>query len=385
MRRDSLKPAVLQLIDSFNQGGSELQAVQLTRLLTNSSNFSVHLASLNPTGPLRAEVDKLGFAEIPSFPLTSFYDLNAVRQLKNLSVFLRQRNIQIIQTHDFYTNVFGMAAGALARTPVRIASMRETGGMRTSSQLKAQAFAYSIASHVVANSEAVQAKLINDKVPAKKISVLYNGLDLDRLTTNKSRREALAVLGLSGREDRQFVTIVANMRHDVKDYPMFLKAAQSIAGEVPQAEFLLAGEGELTEALKQLASELGIAGRTHFLGRCERVAELLNVSAVCVLSSKAEGFSNSIIEYMAASRPVVATDVGGAREAIVEGQTGYLVRSGDAKQLAARVMELLKDTEKAAQLGVRGRALVEQKFSTAAQLHRAEELYAKLLDQRKSN
>jgi hypothetical protein len=164
-----LKPAVLQLIDSFNQGGSELQAVQLTRLLCNSSHFSVHLASLNPTGPLRAEVDKLGFAEIPSFPLTSFYDFNAVRQLKNLAVLLRQRNIQIIQTHDFYTNVIGMAAGALARTPVRIASMRETGGMRTSSQLKAQGLAYRIASHVVANSEAVQAKLIEDKVPAKKI------------------------------------------------------------------------------------------------------------------------------------------------------------------------------------------------------------------------
>ena len=113
VRRDSLKPAVLQLIDSFNQGGSELQAVQLTRLLCDSSRFSVHLASLNPTGPLRAEVDKLGFSEIPSFPLTSFYDLNAVRQLKNLSGFLRQKNIQIIQTHDFYTNVFGMAAGAL--------------------------------------------------------------------------------------------------------------------------------------------------------------------------------------------------------------------------------------------------------------------------------
>ena len=115
------------------------------------------------------------------------------------------------------------------------------------------------------------------------------------------------------------------------------------------------------------------------------MAELLSVSAVCVLSSKAEGFSNSIIEYMAASRPVVATDVGGAREAIVEGQTGYLVKSGDAKQLAARVVELLKDSEKAAQFGVQGRALVEQKFSTAAQLSKAEALYAKLLDQRKSN
>ena len=85
---------------------------------------------------------------------------------------------------------------------------------------------------------------------------------------------------------------------------------------------------------------------------------------------------------MAASRPVVATDVGGASEAIVESQTGYLVKSGDAKELAARVVELLNDPEKAAQFGVRGRALVEQKFSTVAQLHNIEVLYTKLLDQR---
>ena len=71
--------------------------------------------------------------------------------------------------------------------------------------------------------------------------------------------------------------------------------------------------------------ELGIEDSTFFLGRCENVAELLSISESCVLSSKAEGFSNSILEYMAAARPVVATDVGGAREVVSEGETGYLV------------------------------------------------------------
>src|SRR6185503_2113503 len=165
------------------------------------------------------------------------------------------------------------------------------------------------------------------------------GLDLDRLISQAaSRAEALSILGLASEENhpRRFVTIVANMRHEVKDYPMFLNAARQVAEAVPEAEFLLAGEGELTESLQGLAMQLGVRNRTHFLGRCERVAELLGVSEVCVLSSKAEGFSNSILEYMAAGRPVVVTNVGGAAELVTEGETGYLVPSGDDAAMAAR-------------------------------------------------
>jgi glycosyltransferase involved in cell wall biosynthesis len=109
------------------------------------------------------------------------------------------------------------------------------------------------------------------------------------------------------------------------------------------------------------------------------VAELLAVSDVCVLSSKAEGFSNSILEYMAASRAVVATDVGGAREAIIEGETGYLVPAGDDETFAARIISLLSNDKQRQLMGARGRQLVERKFSCAAQLERVETLYEKLL------
>ncbi|HEY0408258.1 MAG TPA: glycosyltransferase, partial [Pyrinomonadaceae bacterium] len=112
-----------------------------------------------------------------------------------------------------------------------------------------------------------------------------------------------------------------------------------------------------------------------FTGRCGRVAELLAVSDVCVLSSKAEGFSNSILEYMAAARPVVATDVGGAREAVIEGETGYLVPAGDAALMAKRIVSLLKDTERARAMGEHGRSTIERRFSCEAQLETTLNLY----------
>jgi glycosyltransferase involved in cell wall biosynthesis len=374
---------VLQLIDSFHQGGSERQAVQLTRLLCESGRFQTRLASLSADGVLRAQVEKLDLGEIPAFPLTSFYDRNAFIQIRRLSSFLTHSRIQILHTHDFYTNVFGMIAGSLSRVPVRIASLRETAGMRTRAQTTVQQIAFKRAHHIIANSEAGRGKLIEQGIKDSRISVIYNGLDAGRLITTATRAESFSMLGLPPEEAHsraKFVTIVANMRHDVKDYPMFLRAARRVKAEIPKAAFLLAGEGQLTEPLRALAAELGLQKCAFFLGRCERIAELLSVSDVCILSSKAEGFSNSILEYMAAARPVVATDVGGTREIVVEGQTGYLVASGDDRRMAERTISLLKQPERARAIGELGKQLVEEKFSCEAQLRKTEQLYERLLD-----
>ena len=381
-----MKPVVLHLIDSFNQGGSERQALQLTRLLSESSRFEVRLASLSPDGSLRTTIHDLDLGEIPSFPLTSFYDRNAIRQLRRFVRWLKTSRIDILHTHDFYTNVFGMSGGSLARVPVRIASMRETAGMRSGAQKQVQKVGYSLAHHIVANSNAVRNKLITDGIQPDKVSVIYNGLDLKRLKTSASRSEALSTLGVDvdGAKPVRFISIVANMRHEVKDYPMFLRAAGQVKQAVPEAVFLLAGEGELEASLKSLAQQLGILDSTFFLGRCEKIAELLSISDVCVLSSKAEGFSNSILEYMAAGKPVVATDVGGAPEVIVESETGYLVPSGDDALMAERLVALLRDPGGAQRMGAAGRRVVSEKFSCEAQLSRTEGLYEKLLQRREA-
>lgn len=369
------------MIDSFNQGGSERQALQLTRLLCESAKFDVRLASLSPDGSLRESISDLELGEIPSFPLTSFYDQNAMRQVRRFVRWSKSAKIDIVHTHDFYTNTFGISSGALARLPVRIASMRETEGMRTRAQKSVQRMAFSLSHGIVVNSAAVRNKLLENGISNEKIEVVYNGLNMARVTTARSRDESANFLKLpsSFSPETLFVTIVANMRHDVKDYPMFLRAAKIVKRSVPQSAFLLAGEGELSGGLQQLAGELDILDSAIFLGRCDKLADLLNVSTVCVLSSKAEGFSNSIIEYMAAGKPVVATDVGGASEAITEGTTGWLVRSGDHETMAARIISLLIDLPRADEMGQAGREVVATRFSCETQLRQTEELYDRLL------
>ncbi len=376
-----MKPNVLHIIDSFDQGGTERQAVQLVRLLHESDRYRVHLACIHDKGVLRAEVERLGIGEITSYPLNSFFNRNFAQQLRRLRRFLIEREIDIVHTHGLYTNVFGIIGAALARVPVRIASRRETGGLRNGIRRWGERRAFHLSHALIANAEAVRRELIAEGVPSEKVLTVYNGLDVERVAPQPAlpREEVLLALGLPHEDDRRFVTIVANVRHPVKDHPMFLRAARRVRERIPQAAFVVAGEGELMPALRSLAGELGVERDVFFTGRCERVAELLAVSEVCVLSSKAEGFSNAILEYMAAGRAVVATDVGGAREAILEGETGYLVPSGDDAMMAERIISLLSEAERTRQMGERGRRIVREKFSCEAQLERTGKLYDELL------
>jgi glycosyltransferase involved in cell wall biosynthesis len=372
---------ILIMMGSFNMGGAESQAVQLVRLLLESGRFRVHLACLTREGVLLEEALKLGLDDITEFPLTSFYDRNMVVQLRRFRHYLREREIEVAHSQDFYMNTFGILGAVLSSIPVRIAFCGEMVANRTRAHRILQRNSLRLATAIHANSEAVRQDLLREGVPAEKITVVYNGLDLARVHAPQGfqRDEALAAFGLPT-SGRRFVTIVANLRHEVKDHPMFLRAARRVRDKVSDAAFVVAGEGELEGSIRALAAELGLERDVFFTGRCERLAEMLAVSEVCVLSSKSEGFSNSILEYMGAGRAVVVTDVGGAREVVADGETGYLVASGDDEAMAARIVSLLDEPERTRLMGERGRQLIERKFSSRAQLENTERLYERLLE-----
>lgn len=350
--------------------------MQLARLLREDARVDGFIATLSNEGALKPEVDAMGFTDVPEFKLTSFYDANFVRQIRRGAAFMKENAIDVVHTHDFYTNVFGMFAARLAGVKRRIASKRETGGMRSPAQKFVEKLAFRQSHKIVANSLAVRNYLVGEGVAPDKIEVVYNGLDLTRLTpAPASRSEILLKFGLPDDDRAWFVTLVANLRHAVKNQPMFIRAARIVVETHPNAHFVIAGEGELRDELARLADELGVGANVHLIGRCTDVPQLLSVSVAGVLSSFNEGFSNSILEYMAAGLPVVATNVGGAAEAIVDGETGFLVESDDSDALAARLVSLLSDEKLAVDFGSRGRAKVVAEFSLDAQLAKTLKLY----------
>src|SRR6266576_946564 len=253
-----MKPNVLFIIDSFEQGGSERQAMQLLTQLHASGQCSVHLACLQNRGSLRAEADQLGIGEIHEYALNSFYDLNFVRQLRRLIHFIKENEIDVVHTHCFYTNIFGMTGGFLAGVRARVTSKGETDGFRTSLQKRAERASFRLSHRVIAICLVVQNQLIREGVNPAKIIQHYNGLDLERLKVRAGlrRKEVLAEFNLP--LDRRYLSIVANLRNPVKDHPMFLRAAARVRAAVPDAGFAIAGEGELMEELREFAAELGI-------------------------------------------------------------------------------------------------------------------------------
>jgi glycosyltransferase involved in cell wall biosynthesis len=379
---------LLHLIDSFHQGGTERQAVQLVRLLHETGRYEVHVACMNGEGVLRGETDRLGIGPIDEFRLTGFHRPGTAWQLRRFVTLLRRLRIDLLHTHDFYTNIFGMAGGTAAGVRMRIASRRETDPGRTSAQRFVERRAFAAAHAVVVNAEAIKRDLTENGVQAGKIHTIYNGVDVDRLQAAPvaSRADALAALGVDAPADCLFVTILANLRLALKDHPTFLRAARRVRAAVPQARFIIAGEGQLLEPMRRLAAELGLSTEVFFTGPCRQVPELLTASDVCVLSSVSEGFPNVIVEYMAAGRPVVSTDVGGAGEAIAEGRTGFLVAPGDFEQMADRIVGLLRNPAQREAMGRLGRSMAREKFSLGSQLDRTEALYDLLATrQRASN
>lgn len=372
-------PRVLQFVGNLHQGGSERQAIQLVRMLVETGRYRLSVACLDRSGVLGSELEALALGEIGSYPLTSFYDATAVKQLARFWRMLRRKGIQVVQTHDFYTNVFGQVGAAIARVPVRIAAKREIGGVRTPAQERVELLAYRLAGAVVANSQAVAAHLVRRGVPERKVAVVRNGLDLARVTASPGRNQRELRAGFGLPPDSPSVIMVANLRLPVKDHPTFLRAARRVHELVPDAVFVIAGEGELTEPMRTLACKLGIEKVTRFTGRCQNLADLIGAADVCVLSSKSEGFPNAVLEYMGGSRAVVATDVGGIREAVIDGETGLLVPAGDDEAMAAKIVTLLANPALARTMGAKGRQVVQERFSCESQLRAVEELYDRLL------
>lgn len=377
-----MKRNVLELTGSFQQGGSERQAVQLSRLLNGDGRFRVFVGCLDRSGDLKNEIDWLESDAIPEFKLTSFYDVDFIRQVARCARFIQENEISVVHTHDFYTNIFGMCAAFWAGVPARVASKRETFS-KTGRQMMMERQAFRLADRIVANAVAVRKFLIDAGVPGGKIDVIHNGLDLERLTPAVCDREAiLNSFRIPISPTTKVVTIVANMSSEVKNHRMFLRAAKRVNDVVPGTVFVLAGEGELERPLRSVADELGITEKVVFTGRCRNVAELLSVTDVCVLSSRSEGFSNSILEYMSARKPVVATRVGGAEEVVIDDQTGFLVESDDDETMADRIALLLRDRELSTRFGKRGREMIESEFTLEQQLSKTLELYEGLLSQK---
>jgi glycosyltransferase involved in cell wall biosynthesis len=225
----------------------------------------------------------------------------------------------------------------------------------------------------VSNSEAGEKYLIKRHFDAGRIRVIYNGLNLTRLAYEKEGvAQVRQKLGVP--TEGKVIGVLAHLtRH--KDHATFLRAAAIIDRIMPDTRFALVGEGPLRKELEDLAQELGVANKTVFFGEQNDVGTYLAAFDVAVLTSEAEGCSNSLLEAMAIEKPVVANDVGGNRELVRHGETGFLVPFGNAEELAKAIISLIRDPNVAVSMGRRAREYIVNQFSCEKMVQHYQYLY----------
>jgi glycosyltransferase involved in cell wall biosynthesis len=221
-------------------------------------------------------------------------------------------------------------------------------------------------------------RFVCDKVgvPAKRVTVIYNGVAPVQTVTDEEAQTCKAELGIS---DCYPLLGVVGSLYPVKGHRFLLEAMPDILRRFPNTGLLVIGRGELEVALKEQAEQLAIATNVHFLGMRQDVPRLLSVLDAFVLPSLSEGLSLALLEAMASGKPVVATRVGGNPELIDHGRTGFLIQPEDAKDLAANLVKLLTDPGMMQQFGQQAAERVREHFGLSQMVDQYRDLYARLL------
>jgi len=353
---------VLICIDSLRAGGKERQTVELVKGMVRRPNVVCSISCL--------EGDPFYSDELAALAIPVEFALRRMRW--DLGVFwrlfktIRRYRPHVIHTFDMMSSFYIFPIAKLMHIPLINASIRNAfsgGGFRWS----LERLLLKLSDYRVANSYAGLHSRGFVETETKSF-VITNGFDFSRIERAVTKATACQP---SCRENTKTIGMVAGFsRH--KDYATFIQAARELNRRRKDVLFIAVGGGETLEASRKLAADLGAM---KFLGRRRNVEEIVASFDVGVLSTFTEGISNSVMEYMALRKPVVATDGGGTRELVVDGQTGFLVPPERPEALAAKIEYLLDNPEESRRMGEAGEARLRSEFSVGGMVEKTVQLY----------
>jgi len=369
---------LLYFLNSLVVGGVERHVLDLIRRV-NRDQFDMRLVC-PPTlaQHLRSDLNELD-VEIDEIEIRSWRQVGEIRRFKQL---LRDWQPDIVHSHLYLASRYASPIARLARVPgvLETAHIEENWRIGWRKHLALlDGIASRFANEIIAVSHAVKRFYVEVKrVPAEKIVVVHNGIDIARFDPDEARDVGALRNGLGIGPDEKVACIVGRL-DDQKGHRFLLEAGKAVFESVPNARFVFAGRGPLEDSLKKLASDLTIAERVVFAGFRSDVANIYALSDVVVLPSLFEGLPLTVAEALAMRRPVVATSVSGTPEILLDGQTGFLVPSQEPVPLAKALISLLNNPELSRDFGQRGREHVCEHFSLKQQVEHTEDIYMQTL------
>ena len=352
------------LVDGFSVGGTELNAVR-TAEAVDRSRYDLSVIGMSHTGPLRQRYVDAGI-RVEDFWFRGLLHPDVLPMTRRLAAWLRRERIDVLHCHDKYSNMFGALAGRLARVPLLIVSRRfqDFEGRRFAI---GNAVAFRLAHRVLANSSRVAGLLAHEGIDQRKTVVVSNFLDDAAFDPAGPEARAAFRRDLAIADDAIVVGTVARL-DPIKDHETLLVAFGQVLQRAPRAVLVLVGDGPRRSALEERVRALGLTDAVRFAGWRSNRVNLHQWFDVSTLTSIAEGFPNAVIEAMAASVAVVATDVGAVRDAVIDGETGIVVPARDVAALASALTALVTDAQLRRALGEAGRARALAHYRRAAVL-----------------
>lgn len=373
----SRRVRVVFCIDGMGIGGTELNAFRTAERL-DPSRFDVSVVCLQQRGPLLARYLERGI-RVRAFPLGRLYGIRALRQGVRLARYLSAQRVDIVHSHDAYNNIFSTVWARVARAPVVIASRRWCDDLPRQALVVVNRLGFRLADCVIANSTPVASLLAReDRVSAERIAVVPNFVDDAAFACLSSARRAQLAFELGIVADAIVIGCIAGLR-PVKDHETLINAIAALRPRWPMLRLVLVGDGPSRPSLERLVRQLNLNDVVRFAGVRPNEPNLHHLFDISVLSSLSEGLPNTIVEAMAAGKPVVATRVGGVTDAVVEGETGTLVAPRSSTDFAFAIEQLLRDPQLRESMGNAARRRARAKFHVTSVLGTLEGLYERLL------
>jgi glycosyltransferase involved in cell wall biosynthesis len=368
---------IAHVLSSFEMGGQERVALDLVSGQVRAGHrVSVVSLADAPDGPLAAEFSAAGAAVDRVPRRRAGLDLALIVRLAR---WLREHEVDLVHTHNRMALIYGAPAGRMARAAV--VHTKHGKNPKNGTRLAAGNLAGRLVHAFVAVSpETADVARKRREVSPRRLSVINNGIELDRFEPDPAARARVrAELGIAA--DAWVVGTVGRVAVE-KNQALFIRALAPLLG--PGAHLVVAGDGPLMPALRELVATLGVGPYVHLLGVRRDVPAVLCALDVFVLSSTTEGLPLVVPEAMATGLPVIATAVGGLPTVIDEGTTGYLVPSEDEGKLRERAAALHADRAVGAAMGRRARSAAIARFSAARMQKDYLELYERILTQRRT-
>lgn len=372
---------LLYIIDYWaSPGGTERHLSYLVQTL-DRTRFKCHVVVFNYQPNALAEQARSAGIEIVHMPVAQYYTPNALRQGIKLYRFMRERRIDVVQTFHYKSDVYGATIARLAGVRHIVSSKRDAADYKSAFRFFMHKLVRPITPKYIAVSGVVADVIARkEKVRAERISVIYNGVDLERYSVPDPLTKARAKASLGFAPDDFVIGMSAWFRPE-KDHQLLIDAFLEISAAAPAVKLAFVGGGPLFEQYRHWIEQRNLGSRIKLVGPLDEVRDALHAFDVaCLVPKLNEGFSNSLLEKMATGLPVIATDVGGNREAIEHGTNGYVIPPGDHAQLVQHLSALHADRALRERMSTASRARVEKLFSLQEMVRRHSQLYLSMTD-----